>query len=324
MEELFLGTLLLGEELDIVDQQGIHRAIEALEFVDRIELQRLDHIGNKAFGMQINDFRVGVLLQQVIAHRMHQVGFPQAYSAIQEKRVVAMLGIVGHLPGSSTCQLVGLAFDEVFKGKGAIEVVGVLQPPLYLYGTLATQRGNRLFGRRAIRRFDNHWFGRRRGRRGRRLDGRRRTAACRTTPAANQQGQGRGRSRATLSQQLQQSTEVFVIDPIQYETIGRIDTQLLLIALDLQGTNPGIELLSRQLVTQQVDALLPQFHGHGYSSLGHYPAQPSARRATTGLLKVCIVPLPQTVIHKERRSSVSTKAVDKAGKSSVNKLPRTR
>ncbi len=48
VEELFLGTLLAGKELDVVDQQRIHRAVEALELVDRVELQRLDHVGDEA------------------------------------------------------------------------------------------------------------------------------------------------------------------------------------------------------------------------------------------------------------------------------------
>ena len=35
-------------------------------------------------------------------------------------------------------------------------------------------------------------------------------------------------------------------------------------ASDLQGTDPGVELLGRQLIAEKIHALLPKFHGHGY------------------------------------------------------------
>ncbi|EJH67983.1 chromosomal replication initiator dnaA domain protein [Vibrio cholerae HE-45] len=70
---------------------------------------------------------------------MHQVSLPQAHTAIEEQRVVAMLGVVRHLPGRCPRQLVRLALDEVVEGEGAIEVAGVLETTLDLYGTLGTR-----------------------------------------------------------------------------------------------------------------------------------------------------------------------------------------
>ena len=48
VEELFLRALLAGEELDVVDQQRIERAIRLLELVDGVVLQRLHHIADEA------------------------------------------------------------------------------------------------------------------------------------------------------------------------------------------------------------------------------------------------------------------------------------
>ncbi|MNJ62375.1 hypothetical protein D3C77_582150 [compost metagenome] len=104
MEELLLRALLLGEELDIVDQQRIDRTIETLEFIDRVELQGLDHIRDEALRMQVHHLGIGVFLQQVIAHRMHQVSLAEADTAVEKERVVAMLGIVRHLPGRRQAQ----------------------------------------------------------------------------------------------------------------------------------------------------------------------------------------------------------------------------
>ncbi|MCY1304460.1 hypothetical protein D9M70_542170 [compost metagenome] len=67
---------------------------------------------------------------------------------------------------------------------------------------------------------------------------------------------------APLAKQFEQAAHVFFIHPIQHETVGRVDTQLLSFGLDLQGTDPGVELLSRQLIAEKLHALLPKFHGH--------------------------------------------------------------
>ncbi|MNT68621.1 hypothetical protein D3C72_2068690 [compost metagenome] len=92
--------------------------------------------------MQIDDLGIGILLQQVIAHRMHQVSLAQAHAAIEEQRVVTMLGIVRHLPGRSTGQLVGLALDEIVEGEGTVQVAGVLEPAFHLNRALSARRSS--------------------------------------------------------------------------------------------------------------------------------------------------------------------------------------
>ncbi|MNZ48428.1 hypothetical protein D3C78_661740 [compost metagenome] len=62
MEELFLGTLLAGEELNVVDEQRVDRTVEAFELVDGIQLQGLDHVRHETLGMQVHHLGVRVLL----------------------------------------------------------------------------------------------------------------------------------------------------------------------------------------------------------------------------------------------------------------------
>src|SRR5690606_17583895 len=81
----------------------------------------------------------------MVAHSMHQVGLAQTHAAIKEQRVVAVLGIVRHLPGGSARQLVGFTFDKVLEGEGAIKITGVLEPAFALHVTFCT-RGSRRFG----------------------------------------------------------------------------------------------------------------------------------------------------------------------------------
>src|SRR5450830_179833 len=72
----------------------------------------------------------------MVTHRMHQVRLTQANATIKEQRVVTMLGVVRHLPGGRAGQLVGFTLDEVLKGKGTVEVAGVLERTFNLHGAL--------------------------------------------------------------------------------------------------------------------------------------------------------------------------------------------
>ena len=55
VEELFLRTVLAGEELDVVDQQRVERAVRLLELVDRVVLQGADHVADEALGVHVGD-----------------------------------------------------------------------------------------------------------------------------------------------------------------------------------------------------------------------------------------------------------------------------
>ncbi|MNY03045.1 hypothetical protein D3C86_1356440 [compost metagenome] len=62
VEKLFLGTLLAGEELNVIDQQRIHRTVETFELVDSVQLQGLDHVRHETLGMQVHHLGIRVLL----------------------------------------------------------------------------------------------------------------------------------------------------------------------------------------------------------------------------------------------------------------------
>ncbi|MNR08694.1 hypothetical protein D3C85_1248620 [compost metagenome] len=136
MEKLFLRAFLASKELNIVDQQCVNRAVETLEFVNSVELQCLDHIRDETLGMQVDNLGIGILLEQVVTHSMHQVRFTQAYAPIKEERVIAMLRVIGYLPGRCAGELVRFTFDEVFERKRAIEVARVLERTFDLDSTL--------------------------------------------------------------------------------------------------------------------------------------------------------------------------------------------
>src|SRR5688500_404293 len=77
----------------------------------------------------------------MVAHRVHQVGLTQADATIKKQRVVTVLGIVRHLPGRRTGELVGFTFNKILEGESAVEIAGVLERTFYLHGALL--RANR-------------------------------------------------------------------------------------------------------------------------------------------------------------------------------------
>ena len=114
MEKFLLGALLPGKELDVVDQQCIHRSVAFLELVDFIVLKRGDHLPDESFGLQVHDVGARVLVQHPVAGSVHEMGLADPGAAVDEQGVV--VGVVGirrdqHRRRSG--HLVGFAFDEV-------------------------------------------------------------------------------------------------------------------------------------------------------------------------------------------------------------------
>ena len=62
--------------------------VVVLELVKGLPLVGLDHIRHKLLGMDVENPGQRSLAQQPVADGMHQVGFAQADTAIDKKRVV--------------------------------------------------------------------------------------------------------------------------------------------------------------------------------------------------------------------------------------------
>ena len=128
MEELFLRVLLAGEELDVVDQQRMQRAVRGLEIVHAVVLQRPHHVADEALRVHVGDARFAVTLLDQVADGVHEVGLAEADAAVDEQRVIGAAGIVGDLQGGGLGEVVALALDESVEGEVRIERAPTTRP----------------------------------------------------------------------------------------------------------------------------------------------------------------------------------------------------
>jgi len=92
-------------------------------------LQGLDHLGHETLGVQIDHGGIGIVIDDHVADRMHQVGLAEPHATVDEQRVVAPAGIFGHLHGGGASELVGLALDEGVEGEVGIECAVLTRVP---------------------------------------------------------------------------------------------------------------------------------------------------------------------------------------------------
>jgi hypothetical protein len=116
-----LRAVLVGEELHVVDQQQIERVVACLEIVERAPLVGLDHIRDELLRVDVENFRVRLVLQELVAHRVHQVGLAQAHAAVDEKRVVEVPRRARHVHRGRACHAVGRALHQRLERQGRVE-----------------------------------------------------------------------------------------------------------------------------------------------------------------------------------------------------------
>ena len=100
VEELLLRPFLVGDELDVVDEEEVDPSIAATELVDLALLDRGDEFVGELLARRIHDPLAGELGDDLVADGMHQVGLAEAHAAVQEKRVV---GVAGTLRDREAC-----------------------------------------------------------------------------------------------------------------------------------------------------------------------------------------------------------------------------
>ena len=116
VEELVLGLLLAGDELDIVHQKEIHAAVAVMEILGRAVFDGPHELVGKVVALDVGDAFLRLTLVDGVADGQQQVRFPEAGIAVDEKGIVGLARILRHGDGGGVGEAVGVADDEVVKG----------------------------------------------------------------------------------------------------------------------------------------------------------------------------------------------------------------
>ena len=252
VEELLLGAALVGEELYVVDQQQVERVVVALEFVEGFLLIGAHHVGHVLLGVDVTNACLRPPVGDLVADGLHEVRLAQADAAIDEQRVVRDTGVFRDLDRCSARKLVGLAGDEAVERKTAVQARAVLHRGLS-----------------------------RRPRRGGLCGTHRRVSAAR-----EDQAQAKFAPAGFRGESLDPRREALAHE-LQHEAVGGGENQRVVgrTRLGRQRPNPGVELLSGQLLLEPTQAGVPE-----------------VLHLLIGLKRVEILLASRWVIHSARRA----------------------
>ena len=121
VEELLLQTLLALHELDVVDEQDVDLPVAALELRGGVGPDGVDVLVEEGLGRDVADLVVAVVLVDVVADGVEEVGLAQPGGAVDEERVVRPRRRLRHPLRGRQGELVGLALDEGLEGVAGVE-----------------------------------------------------------------------------------------------------------------------------------------------------------------------------------------------------------
>ena len=121
VEELLLQAFLAFHELDVVDQEHVDVAKASLEVGDRVGSNAVDVLVQERLGAHIANDVVLVVVVHVVADGVQQVRLAQAGRPVDEERVVAPTGGLGHPKRRSQGELVRCTLDEGLEGVSGVQ-----------------------------------------------------------------------------------------------------------------------------------------------------------------------------------------------------------
>ncbi len=112
VEELFLRTLAVREELDVVDDENVDLPERRLELVHSIAAQRRDELSHEDFCTQVRDAGVRIRLDGGMSDGIGEVRFAESHPAVEKERIVVVARLSGDGFARRVRELVAGADDE--------------------------------------------------------------------------------------------------------------------------------------------------------------------------------------------------------------------
>ena len=122
VEELLLGALLVGDELDVVDEEQVDLPVARPEVVDATLLDAGDEVVGELLARGVHDALAREARHHGVADRVHEVRLAEAHAAVEEERVVGFAGSLRDRQAGSVGETVGRADDEGPERVAGVEV----------------------------------------------------------------------------------------------------------------------------------------------------------------------------------------------------------
>ena len=124
VEELGLRAFLAGDELDVVDEQHVDAAVALAEIEHAVVADRVDHLVHEPLGRDVGQLQMTVVLQHVVADRVHQMRLAETHAAVDEQRVVGARRRFRDGAARRVRELIRRADDEGVEGVTRIQPRG--------------------------------------------------------------------------------------------------------------------------------------------------------------------------------------------------------
>ncbi len=121
VKKFFLRAIAAGQEMDVVDHQQIDVAIAMAELMHVAVLDRQDELVDERIAGEIQDPRVGLLLEHLLADGLKQMRFAKTDAAMDEQRVVRLAGLLGDGHRRGVGKTIARAGYEMFENVIRIE-----------------------------------------------------------------------------------------------------------------------------------------------------------------------------------------------------------
>ena len=95
--------------------------VAVFKLVKTLALVGFNHITDKLLGVDVENFGVGPVFEQVVPYGVHQMGFAQTDTAVDKQGVVQVAQTAGHMHGGGARHAVGRALDQAVKSQSGVE-----------------------------------------------------------------------------------------------------------------------------------------------------------------------------------------------------------
>ena len=131
VEEFLLCPGLSGQELDIVHQQDVNGAVLLAEEFHIAVAYPVDQLIGEFFAGYVEHALVGILLQDLMGNRVHQMRLAKPHASVHKKRIVDPSRAVRDGQCSGMRELVGISCHEGIEGIFGVQGGGIPRRDLF-------------------------------------------------------------------------------------------------------------------------------------------------------------------------------------------------